>query len=137
MTHGIKKTPETSDRFPAVENQCAAGVLIDIGGAFCYWVAYPASCKNVLVRASPKNLLIDDGAIPSEFFIFVVLLQFGKYPRPLDVMFFLRDQPLGEVLVEPLHRLPLMPTLIVHRPLFSSWRLPVPFSLAIYFSFIM
>ncbi|MBQ2628958.1 MAG: hypothetical protein IJG13_04700 [Kiritimatiellae bacterium] len=26
----------------------------------------------------------------------------GKYPRPLDVMLFLRDQPLGEVLVEPL-----------------------------------
>ena len=29
-------------------------------------------------------------------------LKFGKYPHPLDGVLVLRNQPLGEVLVEPL-----------------------------------
>ena len=31
-----------------------------------------------------------------------MISQLGKYPRPLDYVLILREQPLGEVLVEPL-----------------------------------
>ena len=39
---------------------------------------------------------------------------------------------LSVVPVERLYRLPFTPTRSVHRPLFSRWRLPVPFSRAIF-----